>query len=102
VSLTRLEVVDVEHDQTDRLTVAPDLLDLHAQALLEAAMVDEARELVGDGLALHLMMQLDVLERQRSLPGQGAQELPIVVAGRPLPARDGDHAVHPLGRCGGS
>ena len=66
----RLEVVDVEHDQADRVLVSTNLLDLGAQQLLEAPVVGEPRELVGDGLSLHLVMQVDVLERERRLSGQ--------------------------------
>ena len=66
-----LEVVDVEHDQADRVVVAAHLLDLGVEELLEPAVIRRARELVRDGLAAHLKMELDVLERQRRLGSQG-------------------------------
>ena len=57
-----LEVVDVEHDQPKRMVVAADLLALGAEEFLEASVIRKSRQLVGDRLATHLKMQLDVLE----------------------------------------
>jgi hypothetical protein len=48
VSLTALEVVDVEHDQADRVVVAADLLDLGVQQLLESAVIRETSQLIRD------------------------------------------------------
>jgi hypothetical protein len=42
----RLEVVDVEHDQPDRVVVAADLLDLRGEELLKAPMVGQTGQLV--------------------------------------------------------
>ena len=88
-----LEVVDVEHDQADRVVVAADLLDLGVEELLETAVIRQAGELVGDGLAAHLIVELDVLERKRRLRPERPQHFEVVVGERPPASRDRDHAV---------
>ncbi len=70
-----LEVVEVEHDQPERMVIAPNLLDLGGQQLLEAAVVGQPGQLIGDRLAADLVVQLDVLQRQRGLAGQRAQQV---------------------------
>ena len=91
-----LEVVDVEHDQADRVVVAADLLDLGVEELLEAAVIRQTGQLVGDRLAAHLEMELDVLERERRLRSQRPQHLEVVVRERPTASSDRDHAVGAL------
>ena len=52
-------------------------LDLGGQRLLEAAVVREAGELVGDRLALDGLVQLDVLDRHAGLGGEVVEELAL-------------------------
>ena len=53
-----LEIVDVEHDQADRMVVAANLLDLGIEQLLEAATIRETGQFVRDRLATNLKMEL--------------------------------------------
>ena len=89
----RLEVVDVEHDQADRVVVAADLLDLGVQKRLEAAVVRKTGQLVRDGLATHLIVELDVLERERCFGSERPKHVEIVVGERAPAARNRDHTV---------
>src|SRR5436305_2153682 len=63
----RLEVVNVEQDQSDRIVVAADLLHLGPQELLKTSVIGKTGQLVGYCLATHLDVELDVLERERGL-----------------------------------
>ncbi len=49
------------------MVISAHLLDLGAQQVLEAAVVGELGQLIGDRLATHLEVQLDVLESQSRL-----------------------------------
>ena len=96
-----LEVVDVEHDQAELVAVAAGALDLGGHDLLEAAVVEEAGQLVGDRLALHGLVQVDVLDRDARLVGQVGEQLALAVRERAVAARhrdDADHLVAVLGR----
>jgi hypothetical protein len=73
------------------VVVAPNLLDLAAQHLLETTVVSQASELVGDRLALNLLVQLDVLQGQRSLPSQRCEQIEIRSREGPSPTTDGEH-----------
>jgi hypothetical protein len=66
----RLEVVDVEHDQGQPMAIAPDLFGLEAQPLLEATMVTQPGLFIGNRLSLDLVVELDVLKRERRLRGE--------------------------------
>ena len=59
------------------LVVAAGALDLGRHDLLEAAVVEQAGELVGDRLALHGLVQVDVLDRDRRLVGQVGEQLAL-------------------------
>jgi len=98
VSLTALKVVDVEHDQTDRVVIAADLLDLGVKQPLEVAVIRETGQLIRDRPAAHLKMELDVLERECCLGSQRSQNLEVIVGERPPTARNRDHAVGALTR----
>ena len=55
-------------------------------------MVGEPGELVGDRLALHQLVQVDVLDRDRRLARQVREQLALVLRERPFPARHRDQA----------
>ena len=95
MSLTQLEVVDVEQHEPERLLEAPGALDLGRHRLLEAAAVEQAGELVGDRLALDRLVQPDVLDRDRGLAGEVVEELALLGAERAALARDGHDARDP-------
>ena len=96
-----LEVVDVEHDQAHLLAVAAGALDLDGHDLLEAAVVEQARELVGHRLPLHGFVQVDVLDGHRRLVRQVREQLTLGGRERVVPAGhrdDADHLVAALRR----
>ena len=90
----RLEIVEVEHDQTDGVPVAANLLDFSLQQLLEAAMVRQTGQLVGHRLLPNLVVQLDVVERQRGLGGKGSQNVAITVVELAFRAPHRDQPAH--------
>jgi hypothetical protein len=71
----RLEVVDVEHDQADRVRIAPDLVHHRAEELLKVAVGGQAGEVVADRLAPDVEVEVDVGQRQRGPGGERAQQL---------------------------
>ena len=87
-----LEVVDVEHDQAELVVVAAGALDLRRHDLLEAAVVEQPGELVGDRLAGDRLVQVDVLDRDRGLVGEVGEQLALAGGERLVLARDGDDA----------
>ena len=87
-----LEVVDVEHDQAHVAAEALGALDLLEDDLLEAAVVEEAGQLVGDRLALDRLVQVDVLDRDAGLLGEVGEQLALAGGERRRCARDGEHA----------
>ena len=89
-----LEVVDVEHDQPELVAEAPRALDLGRDDLLEAAVVEQAGQLVRDRLALDLLVQVDVLDRDRGLVREVLEQLALALAERPAGPGDRDHAEH--------
>ena len=72
-----LEVVDVEHDQAHPRAAALGSLDLVGDDLLEAAVVEQAGQLVGDRLALDRVVQVRVLDRDAGLAGEVAEQLAL-------------------------
>jgi hypothetical protein len=53
----------------DQMVIAPNLFELRVDELLKSTVIGQARELMGNGLALHLVVQLDVLQRERRASG---------------------------------
>ena len=96
-----LEVVDVEHDQPELLLEPAHALDLRGHDLLEAAVVEEAGELVRDRLALDRLVQADVLDRDRRLAREIGEELLLALGEGAAGPRDRDHADHAVVRVGG-
>ena len=74
-----LEVVDVEHHQPDLGTEAAASLDLAVERVVEVADVRETGELVGHRLHTNHLVQVDVLDRDRGLPGEVAEEVKLAV-----------------------
>ena len=62
-----LELVQIGEDERERTSQLERARHLRFERVEEAASVDEPRQLVGDRLALHRMVQPCVLERDRSL-----------------------------------
>ena len=89
----RLEVVEVEHQQSDRIPVAFDLFDLDREQLLEARVVTQTGELVGYGLTAHLVVQIDILEGEGGLCRQQPQQFALLVRERPTVTTDRDQPV---------
>src|SRR5215217_4619173 len=85
-----LEVVDVEHDEPHLGAVALRPLDLLGDDLLEAAVVEEAGQLVRDRLALDGLVEVDVLHRHRGLVGQVGEELALARREAAVAAGDRD------------
>ncbi len=85
-----LEVVDVEHHEGDRRPEAAGALELGGERLLEAPAVRQPRQLVRDGLALDPLVQPDVLDGDRRLPGEVLEELALRGGERRAGAGDGD------------
>ena len=84
------------------MAVAAGALDLGGHDLLEAPVVEEAGELVGDRLALHGLVQVDVLDRDRRLVGEVGEQLALAVREGAVAARDGDDADHLVAVLGGA
>src|SRR6185436_4930518 len=68
------EVVEVEHDQAERLPVA----DAPLEPLLERAVVEQPGEVVGPCPDLDRLEDLGVLERDRDLRGEELDELELL------------------------
>ena len=77
-----LEVVDVEHHERDVLVLARGQRQLTAEALVEVAVVVEAGERVGLGLALEPVADVRVVERERGGVADAPGELELLVAER--------------------
>ena len=77
MSLTRLKLSMSSMIRPERLLEAPGALDLDRHDLLEAAVVEQPGQLVGDRLALHGLVQVDVLDRHRRLAGEVVEQLPL-------------------------
>ena len=75
-----LEVVDVEHEERDAVVAARRADELRAQALVEIAVVVDARQRVGLRLVLELRAGLRVVERERRRVADPPRELEVVVA----------------------
>ena len=88
----RLEVVDVEQDQPGRLGVALVPRDGGAEQLLQAAVVREPGQLVGDGLAAQRGVALGVAGGDRRLLAQVVEQRALLVAERGGAAGDADDA----------
>jgi hypothetical protein len=58
-----LEVVDVEHDEGERTLEAAAALDLAIEDDVQLSHVGETGELVRDGLSLHRLVEVGVLDR---------------------------------------
>ena len=74
--MTALEVVEVEHDQAERLVGE----DAPAEPVLERAVVQEAGQVVGLGADLDRAVDLGVLEGDRDLGGEQLDELELLLA----------------------
>ena len=112
-----LEVVDVEHQDRDRVARTARARQLGAQALVEVAVVVEAGQRVGLRLVLEPRADLRVVERERGGVGEPAGELELLVAERRILAeavdveraldrvardqRDGDQGLGLVGRSAG-
>ena len=113
-----LEVVDVEHEDGDRVARAARARELRAQAVVEVAVVVEAGQRVGLCLVLEPLADLRVVERERRGVGEAGGELELLVAeGRVLAEpvdvehalddvagdqRHGDQRLGLVGRCPGN
>ena len=75
-----LEVVDVDHHDRDVRVLGRGQRQLAAEALVEVAVVVEAGERVGLGLALEPRADVRVVERQRRRVAQPLRELELGVA----------------------
>ena len=71
-----LEVVEVDQDDAETTSELLRPLDLRVEHLQEAPPVDEARQVVGDRLALNQIVQARVLERDSGLRREPFRELP--------------------------
>ena len=89
----RLEIVDVDHHQTDRIAVALGAVELGCEQLLELAMAGETGQIVGDRLALDVEVQVDVCQRERRARCERAQQLEIVLAEAGVFTGDRDQPV---------
>ena len=74
-----LEVVDVEHQHRDGPVRPARLLERVQQLLVEAAVVEEARERVGAGLVLEPRPDLGVVECERRRVAEALRELELVL-----------------------
>ena len=80
----RLELVEVEHHEAER--VAPATMAL--EPVLERAVVEQAGQVVGARADLDRPVDLGVLERDRDLGGEQLDELELVLGeARPSPSR---------------
>src|SRR3954447_2441288 len=70
-----LEVVEIREHDRERGPETPRALDLGVEGLDEAPAVDEAREVVRDGLALHDVVQAGVVERDGGLRSEPLGQL---------------------------
>jgi hypothetical protein len=77
-----LEVVDVDHHDGDVLVRARRVRQLAAEALVEVAVVVEAGERVGLGLALEPRPDVRVVEGERGGVAESLRELELLVAER--------------------
>ena len=73
-----LEVVDVEHEHGDRVVRAADAVQLGAQAVVEVAVVVEARQGVGLRLELEAGANLRVVERERGRVAEALGQLELL------------------------
>ncbi len=77
-----LELVDVEHQQGDRIAGAAGAHQLGAKALVEVAVVVEAGQRVGLRLVLQTGAHLRVVERQRGRVAEPLRQLELVLVER--------------------
>ena len=89
-----LEVVEVEHDQAERLA----RLDAPLEPALERPVVEEPGQVVGLGADLDGAVDLGVLEGDRDLGGEELDELELVlrvarVVAEPLEGQDAGRSV---------
>ena len=89
-----LEVVEVEHHQPQVLVEALRPADLGVHDLLEAAMVEEAGQVVGDGLGGHQLVEVHVLQRNAGLAREIAEEVALGLGEGTAGPRHGDHPDH--------
>ena len=90
-----LEVVDVEHQQRDRVVRTAGAVELGAQALVEVAVVVEAGQRVGVREMLEARADLRVVERERGGVAEPARQLELVLVERRVLARRGRCSAHP-------
>ena len=90
-----LEVVDVEHQQRDRVVRAAGAVQLRAQALVEVAVVVEAGQRVGVREVLEACADLRVVERERGGVAEPARELELVLVERRVLADRGRCSARP-------
>ena len=81
-----LEVVDVEHQQRERMGEALRARRLLGDEVAEAALVGEAREVVGHRLLGDQLVEGDVLDRGRGLADEIAEDVALGGIERALPA----------------
>ena len=74
-----LEVVDVEHEQSHRQVRSARPLQLGAEALVEIAVIQKARQRVGLSLMLEPRAPLGVVERERGCVAEALRELELVL-----------------------
>ena len=98
--LTVSEVVEVEHDQAERLAARARAA---TKPILERAVVEQAGQVVGLGADLDGLEDLGVLERDRDLRREQLDQLELVGRERVADAesfdrQDADRAVSPAQR----
>ena len=91
VSLSSLELVDVDHQHADRVAGSTALRQ-QADVLVEVAPVRQAGQRVGRGTELRLAMRVGAGERRRRLDGRIVEDAPRRHGPRSAPARRDDGA----------
>ena len=75
-----LEVIKVDHQQRHRRAVPPGPGDLLLKPLVVVAVVEQARETVGDRLVLHAPVEARVLDGHCGLLAEGSRQGDLLVA----------------------
>ena len=93
-----LEVVEVHHQERERVAVAFAAPHLALEGVLEVTVVVEAGELVGDGAQLALLVERGVLDGDGGEVGERLDELELLLAvglaAEPVECEHPDHLVH--------
>jgi hypothetical protein len=74
-TVAALEVVNIEHNDSDRLSGTFGTLQFAGQCLIQVAPVVQAGQRVADGLLLELLAQAQVCQSQGNLPGDRVSKL---------------------------